>query len=378
MPSNQSSLLKIGVFYDGSFFQHVSNYYYFNHPRRSRIRISGLHDFIRELTAEEEGREVRLCQIVDSHLFKGRLYAGEATENQIYYDRVFDDILMSEGVVTHYLPLRSSWSGKKMEKGIDVWLALEAYELCVKKEFDVVVLIASDGDYAPLIRKINALGSRMMVLSWEFDFTNEEGNTIYTRTSHELLDEASYPVAMHKIIDGSSGRYIGLINNIFVQSQPRNEPRIHLPADEPAETNAAELTTGSSDNDAAGDDDLIAAEKIEEAITSEQPAGRTMALVPRVVRRRPTVAEPVPEQTLANFSPEDIKISYVLSLKNGYGFIKYPPNNLFFHFSKLIGTDFNSLFVGDKVEFRISQNDHGEDIAVDVRLIAHSDDLQSF
>lgn len=375
MPQNQSSLLKIGVFYDGSFFQHVSNYYYFNHPRRSRIRISGLHDFIREMAAEEEGRDVRLCQIVDCHLFKGRLYAGEASENQIYYDRVFDDILMSEGVVTHYLPLRSSWGGKKQEKGVDVWLALEAYELSIKKQFDVVVLIASDGDYAPLIRKINALGCRLMVLSWEFDFTNEEGNIIYTRTSHELLDEASYPIAMHKIIDNAAGRYAGLINNIFVQSTPRPQdmppPRVRPTSD------GQDFDTT---DEPLSEEELIAlsAENISPDsggyIVSEPIAGQSSALPPTTFRKRMTAPEAPP---LAPIPEEELKVSYILSLKNGYGFIKYPPNNLFFHFSK-VGTDFNALHVGDKVEFRTAQNDYGEDVAVDVRLLSSVDDLFTY
>lgn len=376
MSQSSTSVVKIGVFYDGSFFQHVSNYYYFNHPRRSRIRISGLHDFIREIVAEEEGRDVRRCQIVDCHLFKGRLYAGEASENQIYYDRVFDDILMSEGVVTHYLPLRSSWSGKKMEKGIDVWLALEAYELCVIKQFDVVVLIASDGDYAPLIRKINSLGSRMMVLCWEFDFTNEEGNTIYTRTSHELLNEASYPVMMHKVVDNPIGRYIGLINNIFVQGGPRFDSSFrNQPDDDEAEDDFME-------SDIVEDTEIYDDEEQPQFSFSDSPANAASMQkspgqfpdMPRALRKRFYAADTVQQQP-STVSGGDSKISYILSLKNGYGFIKYPPNNLFFHFSKLLDTDFNQLHVGDKVEFRITQNDYGEDIAVDVRLIAIADEL---
>jgi hypothetical protein len=52
-------------------------------------------------------------------------------------ERAFDDVLVREGVVTHYLPL-----GPEGEKGIDVWLALEAYELAIYKRFDVSVLVA--------------------------------------------------------------------------------------------------------------------------------------------------------------------------------------------------------------------------------------------
>lgn len=178
MPTTSSRLTRIGVFYDGNYFLHVSNYYNYSHERRSRISISGLHAFIRRQVAEEEGVNERLCQIVDAHYFRGRLNAHEANQrgNQLFYDRLFDDILMSEGVVTHYLPVKT-YQGYRQEKGIDVWLALEAFELAQYKKFDVVVLITSDGDYVPLIRKLNTLGSRIMVLSWDLNsLTNRAKN----------------------------------------------------------------------------------------------------------------------------------------------------------------------------------------------------------
>jgi len=59
----------------------------------------------------------------------------------------------------------------------------------------------------------------------------------------------------------------------------------------------------------------------------------------------------------------------ILSIKNGFGFIKYPPNNLFFHYSYCKDTDFNELQVGDRVEFTIEKNQMGEDIAKNVKFI---------
>ena len=123
-----SNLTRIGVIYDGNYLYHVSNFYNYNHPRKSRINISGLHEFIRHKVSELEGTNFGQCQIVDAHYFRTRLNAKEASQkgNLLYYDRVFDDILMSEGVTTHYLPLRTL-QGHMEEKGIAVWLAMEAF-----------------------------------------------------------------------------------------------------------------------------------------------------------------------------------------------------------------------------------------------------------
>jgi cold shock CspA family protein len=305
--NEKTGLVKIGVFYDGNYFLHVSNYYNYVHERRNRISISGLHEFIRHRVGALEQMRTNLCQIVDAHYFRGRLSAKEASQrgNQLYYDRVFDDILMSEGVVTHYLPLRGhGW--KKEEKGIDVWLALEAFELAIYKQFSVVVLIACDGDYVPLVRKLNTLGIRVMILSWDFEFTNHDGKQVITRTSQDLLKEASYPVSMHEEIDRRMTRTSpqhSLINGLFVmQDSPQHESKQQYP-----------------------------------------------------VRKR--------EQ-----GDEDIYESEILSIKTGYGFIKYPNNNLFFYHEDVEDVDFNELREGDLVSFTIT-NSGDKNLAKNVRKI---------
>ena len=195
-----SKLLRIGVFYDGNYFSHVSNYYRYEHQRQARISIGGLHDFIKHHVSILEGVDTRLCQIVDAHFFRGRYSARDAEAQQkLFADRVLDDILMSEGVVTHYLPLRNG-----SEKGIDVWLALEAYELAVYKKFNVIVLVAGDGDFVPLIRKVNTLGTRVVVLGWDYQYMDQNGNQRETTTSVNLLNEAAYPVRMPDGIGGGS------------------------------------------------------------------------------------------------------------------------------------------------------------------------------
>jgi uncharacterized LabA/DUF88 family protein/cold shock CspA family protein len=292
-------LVRIGVFYDGNYFLQVSNYYAYGHQRRRRISISGLHDFIRSQVADEEANDVKLCQIVDSHYFRGRLNATEASQrgDTLYWDRVFDDILMSEGVTTHYLPLKTAFDGTKHEKGVDVWLALEAFELAFYKRFNVLVLIASDGDYVPLVRKLNTIGTRVMVLGWDFEYSTDTGQKLTTRTSQDLLEEVSYPVQMSQLIDDRVRKNEPIINNLFVQTETRR---------------------------------------------------------------------PVVKPTVATVNAN---VSEILTIKNGFGFVKYPPNNLFFHYSSVIDADFNDLQVGDKVQFTIGKNQDGQDIATQVKLV---------
>jgi cold shock CspA family protein len=208
----ESKLTRIGIFYDGNYFAHVSNYYMYQHDRRARISVSGLHEFIRHQVAHEEGEDVRFCQIVDSHYFRGRLPASVADERDLLRrERTWEDILIREGVVTHYLPMSPAG-----EKGIDVWFALEAFELAVYKRFNVSVIVGCDGDYVPLVRKLNTLGTRVMALAWDFKYVDENQITKETRTSQALLNEVTYPVMMHTVIDDRSKKGDALINGLFV------------------------------------------------------------------------------------------------------------------------------------------------------------------
>ncbi|HPE19553.1 MAG TPA: NYN domain-containing protein [Tenuifilaceae bacterium] len=301
--NNSKEMKRIGVFYDGNYFLHVSNYYNYFHERRKRLNIAGLHEFIRSMVAKEEEVSSRYCQVTEAHYFRGRISAQEASQrgNQLYNDRVFDDILMSEGVITHYLPIRNR-SGKKEEKGIDVWLALEAFEQTFYKRFNVLVLITSDGDYVPLIRKLNSIGTKVMVLSWDFEYTDDMGRDVVTRTSQDLIREVTYPIAMHELINNGLKANNPLINNLF---------------------------------------DL------------------------------PEYSQP--KRTVSQSDSDEVFEGAAMNMNNGYGFIQYPPNNLFFHYQDVIEDDFNEIHNGDLLEFTIEVNDRGQEVAKNVRRIEASD-----
>ena len=212
-----TTLTKIGIFYDGNFFFHVSNHYLYDHPRRSRISITGIHQFIVHEVARQEERPVKQCKIVDMHYFRGRVAAYEAQARDLLLrERIFDDILMKEGVITHYLPL-----SPEGEKGIDVWLALEAFELAVFKKYDVIALIGSDGDYLPLVRKLNTIGARVMVLGCDFEYTDQFGNHRATKTAHALLESATYPILLNQVIDDPDRQDEVLVRNLFVSEKYR-------------------------------------------------------------------------------------------------------------------------------------------------------------
>jgi uncharacterized LabA/DUF88 family protein/cold shock CspA family protein len=291
MNNKLTDLVRIGIFYDGYYFFKVSNYYKYEHSRKSRISISGLHDFIRNEAAKISGIDFKQCQIVDAHYFKGRSSAKEMGD-KVQSERSFEDILRRENIVTHYLPLRMGPNNTLHEKGIDVWLALEAYELAIYKRFDIIVLVVCDGDYVPLVRKLNTLGAHVMLISWDFDYFNEQGRTEMTRTSQQLIDEVYYPVTMHQIIE--SPVQDEFVRGLFVDRE-----------------NYSDISPAAGFRRQTDNNDTVQKEDSDGAF-----------------------------------------VSVILSIKEGYGFIEdRAVNNLFFHYSTIDNADFNDLRPGMKVRY---------------------------
>jgi uncharacterized LabA/DUF88 family protein/cold shock CspA family protein len=288
MNGKMRDIIRIGIFYDGYYFYKVSNYYKYEHKRKARISISGLHDFIRSEIAEiMKIEDLRHCQIIDAHYFKGRSSVKEMGE-KVQSERVFEDILMRENIVNHYLPLRLGENNTWQEKGIDVWLALEAYELAIYKQFDVLVLVAGDGDYVPLVRKLNTLGTQVMLICWDYSYYNENGAITETRTSRQLLEEVLYPIVMSERIDRQP--VLDIINGLFVKEKK----------------------------------DILPTESIGNIIASK----------------------PV------NNVDEEELISTIFSIKDGFGFIKDEENNnVFFYYNTVTNKDFDELEVGMKVSY---------------------------
>lgn len=322
MPDITKRLLRIGVFYDGGYFYHVNNYYRYSHERKNRLSIAGIHEFIRHYAATEEGVDPRSSQIVDSHLFRGRFSAQKTKAHaKLFAERTFDDVLMNEGVTTHYLPMLG-----KVEKGIDVWLSLEAFELAIHKQYDILVLIASDSDFVPLVRKINALGTRVMILGWDFEYTDHAGTERQTVTSVRLLKEAAYPVMMHEVIDNKTKRNDPIIQGLFVESGSAQDDTSLAPGADAQSSSALALQPGS---------------------------------------------DAYPQQYQNQQFSRGLKTGNVLTLKEGFGFIQCPeyPDNVFFHYSSLINRDFSELRVGDKVSFYVEQGEKGH-VAQDLDIVA--------
>jgi uncharacterized LabA/DUF88 family protein len=176
--------LSIGVFIDGGYYAKINRA--LKAQERSIIRVRALFDFISSTIAYAEDIHVSDCQITEAHYFRGRFRVKEAYDKHLLYnERKFEDTLIENDVIFHYKHLREidrDGQTEVVEKGVDVWFALEAYELATFRKFDYVVLITGDADHEMLVRKLKALKIKTVLLTWNL--------TDVDATSPLLRDEA--------------------------------------------------------------------------------------------------------------------------------------------------------------------------------------------
>lgn len=184
----------IGVFIDGGYYAKINES--LEELFSMNIHLRSLLKFIKEKIAEDNGLDSRDCYITESHYFRGRYKVYDAQNKHLLYsERKFEDSLIENDVIFHYKHLREIQKdcGKAViEKGIDVWFALEAYELATFRDFDFVVLITGDADHEMLVKKLKSLKIHVVLLTWDLE---EQSST-----SHLLSEEACTHIELSELI----------------------------------------------------------------------------------------------------------------------------------------------------------------------------------
>lgn len=184
----------IGIFIDGGYFSKINEA--LSDQLSLNIKIKSLFDFIRAEIARRSGLEITNCYITESHYFRGRYRVNDANSKHLLFsERKFEDSLIENDVIFHYKHLREVQRDGDItvvEKGIDVWFALEAYELSVFREFDYVVLITGDADHEMLVKKLKSLKIHVVLLTWNL---SEQSSS-----ARLLREEACTHIEMNEMI----------------------------------------------------------------------------------------------------------------------------------------------------------------------------------
>lgn len=185
--------LSIGVFIDGGYYAKINEGF----RGTGEVNLSGLLDFICKKISQDNDIERNRLYITECHYYRGRYRAEDAkVKNLLYSERKFEDMLIENDVIFHYKHLRTNPKGGVIEKGVDTWFALDTYEMTLFREFDFVVLISGDADHEMLARKLKALKTHVILLTWD------PANT--ASTSRFLKEEVCTHIDMNKLTAADS------------------------------------------------------------------------------------------------------------------------------------------------------------------------------
>lgn len=182
-------ILSIGVFIDGGYYAKINEGF-----KDSReVNLYELLNYICKYISVENDIDPNRLFVTECHYYRGRYRAEDAkAKNLLYSERKFEDVLIENDVIFHYKHLRTNPRGGVIEKGVDTWFALDTYELTLFRKFDFVVLISGDADHEMLARKLKALKTHVILLTWD------PANT--ASTSRFLKEEVCNHIDINKLI----------------------------------------------------------------------------------------------------------------------------------------------------------------------------------
>jgi uncharacterized LabA/DUF88 family protein len=182
--TKQRDFLRIGVFYDGTFFVKAQNYFWGN--KYGWLSFQEFHKLLESFArTKEQGHSA--YKVVYSAWFQGLHKESLAPEEKLRLDRKRHSDLLHAGIEPKNVPM----SETQGEKGIDVYMAVETLQVGLDDKIDMAVLVTGDGDFVPLVRALMKNGVRVLVAYFEYeDTTSDKVNKSFA--NERLVNSANY------------------------------------------------------------------------------------------------------------------------------------------------------------------------------------------
>jgi uncharacterized LabA/DUF88 family protein len=196
------SLCRIGVFYDGSYFNCAQNHFYFDR-KLGWLCFPPFHALI-ETFAREWEQGFTNHRIVSATWHQGLFSASRADERQLIADRINHSDLIHAGIEPKFIPMSTT----QREKGVDVALAIEAIQAALTDSIDLAILVTGDGDFVPLARALMKHGVRVGVLYFRYETADSR-----SFANERLLSAANYTLDISSLEEDL--RHQGLFRGLF-------------------------------------------------------------------------------------------------------------------------------------------------------------------
>jgi uncharacterized LabA/DUF88 family protein len=184
---SKNDFLRIGVFYDGTFFVRAQNYFWGR--KYGWLSFQQFHKLL-EFYVETKMQGHSDYKIVYSAWFQGSHKESLAPEDKLRLDRKRHHDLLHAGIEPKNLPMSESQG----EKGIDVYMAVETLQIGLDDKIDIAILVTGDGDFVPLVRALMKNGVRVGIAF--FEYTDGEHKSF---ANERLINAANFAININNL-----------------------------------------------------------------------------------------------------------------------------------------------------------------------------------
>ncbi len=186
--------LRIGFFLDGFTLKKVNDYYRLHHRFHSNLDFRGLKSWVQMQAFKYFDASCRTIEMESHyyHPFRNPHIYGRSVEGALKLEHE----LKAVGFQVHY----SSDETEDGELGPNLGLMEDALLFASYCKMDAVVLLSTQGQYAPLPDRLKMMGIPTLLLGWDFIYP-KRNRTVRWKTDNCLRETCAHYVAMEKEMD---------------------------------------------------------------------------------------------------------------------------------------------------------------------------------
>lgn len=186
--------LRIGFFLDGYTLKKVNEYYKVHHRFHSNVDFRGLKNWVQMQAYKYFGESCNPIEMETHyyHPYRNPHIYGRSVEGVLKLEHE----LRSAGIQVHY----SDHEVETGQLGPNLGLMEDALLFASYNKMQAVVLLSTQGQFAPLPDRLRLMGIPTMLLGWNFIYP-KKSRTVRWKTDTCLRRSCSCYFAMEKVMD---------------------------------------------------------------------------------------------------------------------------------------------------------------------------------
>lgn len=189
--------LNVGFFLDGYTLKKVNEYYKVHHRFHSNVDFRGLKNWVQMQTLKFFDPECRILEMESHyyHPYRNPHIYGRSVEGTLKLEHE----LRSAGFQVHY----SAHEEEDGQLGPNLSLMEDALLYASYGRMQAVVLLSTQGQFAPLPDRLRMMGVPTLLLGWDFIYP-KKNRTVRWKTDPCLRETCAHYIAMEKVMDNGS------------------------------------------------------------------------------------------------------------------------------------------------------------------------------